>query len=396
MMSMKFIIFLGKHQHLDFFTNEFMKYLQKCSIDYYVVDIRVPETCRSSEFVKYFSQKDTVVFSFNNVGIRMENGEGINLWKERNIPVIDWIVDHPRYFADSMLDPPCDLYVFALDEEHKDYIERFYPKVRDVCFAPNGGTELYGSIAYRDRQSDVIYMGNCGRKIDSFPIPQKESGIEDSAVFYKGIIQEMFDNPMLSVESAMEIWLNRNGIELSNEQILILSTECAPSIEFFVRRNYKLEGMKALDEAGIRVDVYGLDWEDDNYSFSENITLHGRVSPEEVLEKLCDSKISVCFMPWFKKGCSEKNLDSMLNGAVCVTDRSSYLEKYYRDGDNIVFFDLNNLAQMSSDVKWLLENPESAEKIAQKGYETARLNDTWSARFDKLIDYAQYLIRERI
>ena len=75
----------------------------------------------------------------------------------------------------------------------------------------------------------------------------------------------------------------------------------------------------------------------------------------------------------------------MLNGALCVSDKSEYLSEHYRDGDNIVFFDLDNPDQMANDVKWLLDNPDKAEVIARRGYETASKYDTWDNRFQYFI-----------
>ena len=84
----------------------------------------------------------------------------------------------------------------------------------------------------------------------------------------------------------------------------------------------------------------------------------------------------------------------MLNGALCVTDSSEYLKINYKDGYNIVFFDLNNPSQMAADIKWLLANPESAQEIAQRGYETCLKYDTWNNRFDFVISKMMDVINQ--
>ncbi len=145
--------------------------------------------------------------------------------------------------------------------------------------------------------------------------------------------------------------------------------------------------MHALDRAGIHVEIYGGDsWIDGDEPYSDNIHINPWISSEELNSIICKAKISLCFIPWYKRGCSEKNFDSMLNGTLCVSDRSEYLEEHYRDGENIVLFDIQNPNQMASDVKWLLDNPKVAEKIARKGYEIALKYDTWEKRFQFLVD----------
>lgn len=173
---------------------------------------------------------------------------------------------------------------------------------------------------------------------------------------------------------------------MSDDVLLELNIKYAGYVEGMVRRHYKLECMKALDDAGIHVNVFGDGWVDDDYIFSDNIVLHERIKVDKLMDLIGQAKISLCFIPWYKKGCSEKNFDSMLNGALCVTDRSEYLEKNYKDGYNIVFFDLNSPEQMAADIRWLLDNPDEAEKIARRGYYTARKYDTWKCRFVKVLE----------
>ena len=197
--------------------------------------------------------------------------------------------------------------------------------------------------------------------------------------------------PQKTVESIIEEYLIDIGKQLDDSFIRNTIEITAGLIEGKVRRYYKLSGMAALDKLGISVDIWGDGWNDQEYKFSDNIKIHERVSPDEIMKIVGNAKISLCFIPWFKRGCSEKNFDSMLNGAVCVTDKSEYLLQNYVDGYNIVYFDLNNLEQMAFDIKYLLEHLDVAETIAQRGYETATRYDTWEKRFDKILEYMEMI-----
>lgn len=378
------IIFLGSLIGPTYYAERLVEFLRKRRIPYCVVNINLRETYDSALFDRFAKQRGTVMCTFNNVGLLLNDTDGTNYWKKNNIPVFDYIVDHPRNFEDSMLEPPCDLYVFTLDRDHKEYIRRFYPKVKGAYFSPNGGTDIGIGRDYKDRNIDVLYMGSCGSKITGFPPIDffKDKGVG----FYREVIDLLIDNTDMSVESAIELYFLRYKIDHDDVLLRSLNNTYAGFIDIFVRRRFKLMGMKALDNAGVHVDIWGNDWEDDEYPFSPNITIHDRVGREDMMEIITHSKISLCFIPWFKCGCSEKNFDSMLNGALCVTDRSKYLDDHYLDGYNIVYFDLNAPAQMAADVRWLLDNPKQAEIIAQRGYETALKYDTWDCRFETLID----------
>ncbi len=368
----------------DYYTNRFIDYIkEKKNIKYYIVNVKDRTSYESEEFEVFSNNKNVVMFTFNNVGIKLET-KGVNYWKDKNIPVFDYIVDHPRYFEDSMLEPECDLHVFTLDEEHKEYIEKFYPRVKSVMFSPNGGTEVNGNIIkWEDRDIDVLYMGDCKPEYESYPdLEELGDRVED---FYTYTITKLVSTPMISTETAIESTLRDLSIAYDKELLYEFIKYCAPPIEAYVRRYFKLEGMKALDKSGVKVDVYGRGWGDN--AFSDNIMLHGRIKRKELMNVIGRTKISLCFIPWFKRGCSEKNFDSMLNGALCVTDKSMYLCRNYTDGYNIVFFDLNNPEQMAMDIKWLLENPQMAKNIAIRGYETAKVNDTWTIRFNGVLKH---------
>ena len=392
--KIRFVVCYGMIVGPIYYAKRFIEYLETRSIDYYIVNTDDPSTYMSPSLDEFLKETGVVVFLINNIGLGL-NVDGKNFWKCMNAPVIDYIVDHPRNFSDSMREPACDLYVFTLDRDHRDYINRFYPKVKEAIFSPNGGTAIGNGLDYEKRDIDVLYMGNCNRKIQGFPMMPELPEIKNVAAFYEDVINLMFQDPMLPTEKAIEKYFESHNIDLNDEKMFIFSTKYEGNIETYIRRFYKLEGIKALDDEGVRVDIYGTQWDDENYVFSDNIHVHNRIGIEELMNIIGHAKISLCFIPWFKNGCSEKNFDSMLNGALCVSDRSGYLEENYRDGDNIVYFDLNNPKQMAADIKWLLKNPDAAAKIAQRGYETAMAYDTWYKRYEKVVDYAYHIIDQK-
>ena len=382
MSNLNVIVFIGIIRHLTYFMERFIEYANSCGINCYIVDVNKEETFNSAAFYQFATRPNTIMFTFNNIEVGLQSSSGNNFWQEKNIPVFDYIVDHPRNFEDTMLEPPCDLYVFSLDMNHVAYINRFYPKVKEAIFSPNGGTAVGKDLPYADRIIDVLYMGSCQVAVD---FPLIEDLPNNGADFYYSCISMLQENTMLTTEEAIEEYFLRSNIPASEELLHKLNHDYALYIERAVRRNTKLRGMKALSDAGVHVDIYGSSWNDDAYPYSDNIIIHDRIEIDELMDLIGQAKISLCFIPWFKSGCSEKNFDSMLNGALCVSDRSNYLSEHYRDGYNIVYFDLDNPDQMAADVVWLLEHPDAAEQIAQKGKETATLYDTWDIRFENVV-----------
>ena len=59
----------------------------------------------------------------------------------------------------------------------------------------------------------------------------------------------------------------------------------------------------------------------------------------------------------------------MLNGAVSVSDGSSYLNETFDDGKDMIFYSLNNIAQVPEKIKELLSSPQRLKSIADNAYE---------------------------
>ncbi len=385
-MNYNVVLVYSKIEPLRYFSDQLEKAVEDRGIAYYIVDSEDESTYTSEEFYSFIRRSEVFALTFNGAMVDLRDGEGNNIWKKYDVRLLCFVNDHPRNYDLFLRDPQCDIHVVSLDRNHMDFIRRFYPDVKSVTFCPNGGTAESGNKPYNERSIDVIYLGSCQDKIEMFRmIPGlPKNGME----LYQYGISYLIQNPGKTAESAVYAYLEDAGITLDTDNLykLLVDINASAYIENYIRRYYKLSCMKALDDAGIHVEIYGgKSWLDDEIVFSENIMIRDRIPNKELNIILGNAKISLCFMPWYKRGCSEKTLDSMLNGAVCVSDRSEYLDINYRDGENIVFFDLNNPAQLAADIKWLLDNPHSAERIAQKGLETARKYDTWDERFELLL-----------
>ncbi len=378
---MHIVVFKGRIQTLDFFMDRFIDYCNKNRVDYYLVDTNIPDTYNNPAFDKYLTHTDCVMFTFNNIGINLDV-DNKNIWNKYNIPVYNFIVDPPRAFSRILLQPVCDIRVISLDKNRDEFISEFYPKIKKHYFFPAAGTDVFSEKQLKDRKYDVVYMGNCQAKEQGYPFFEFLG--KYSSDIYQKVIFSMIENPLQTTEEAIKKYLIKNEIQLTHEQLLDIMTMAARPIEHTVRRFFKLRGIKALDDAGVRVDLWGENWSDNEISFSDNITVHEFVPTEDVLRVCGDAKVSLVFIGWQKRGCSEKNFDSFLNRAVCVSDSTEYLLKHYKDGDNIVYFDLHNMNQMAADVKYLLEHLDVAQEIADRGYNTALKYDCWDVRYDQI------------
>jgi spore maturation protein CgeB len=68
---------------------------------------------------------------------------------------------------------------------------------------------------------------------------------------------------------------------------------------------------------------------------------------------------------------------ALMNGCVCVTDESSYLDTHFIDGEHLYLYSLEEMDDMAELVRNILQNPSSAAATAAKGYAHAVRHLSW-------------------
>ena len=85
-------------------------------------------------------------------------------------------------------------------------------------------------------------------------------------------------------------------------------------------------------------------------------------------------------MPWFKHGAHDRVFSSMLNGSICVSDPSSYLEAELESDKEIIFYDLKKPDELPNKVKGILSDKERWKTIQTNAYKKTINSHTWEQR----------------
>ena len=378
----------GALEPLDYFTDQMIEAAEKMNRTYYVIDISKPETYNGPSLDAFVSEHACLAIMFNQVGIMFEDAPGVNYWDAKEIPVFSMQVDHPRNFADAMLDPIQMLHVLSIDRNHVKFIRRFFLKVNRDFFLPNGGA-MSGSVKetgykkLKDRSIDILIVGDCQQEVTAFPrIDVFDDGGE---LFFRHSVQTMMDNPSLTTEEAMESFFKEYGFDVPDETLREFYTSVSIYVETYVRREWKQKMIRVLDKAGLSIEIYGQNWSAPDYNLSEGIHIHERVSSAECNEKISNAKITLNCMPWYKRGTSERPFNTMLNGSLCFMDESEYLLERFEDGKDICFFDIRKPEELAGKLKYYLEHLDEAQGIADKAYDIVKENDTWECRLKTIL-----------
>ena len=101
-------------------------------------------------------------------------------------------------------------------------------------------------------------------------------------------------------------------------------------------------------------------------------------------------------MPWFKDGTHDRIYNAMLAKGLCITDKSKYLCEEFSDGNDIVFYDLNDMDKLPDIIRYYDNNPEEAQKIIDTAYDKAVLKHSWVNRAIDILSHYEKTKRSAI
>ena len=390
----RIVMFEGGVETLGWFSHQMAERFREAGYLVFFYNLEDEDTS-AKKLRKFIKTGETALVTFNFQGLEKEAGvyserEGY-VWDAYRIPCYNIAADHPYFYHDRLRELPKAYYHVSIDRFHQKYFREFYPEFSEAGFLPLAGTELADAADGRKLQTasrpiDVVFTGNYTE------LPFFEPYInwinDEYAEFYRGIIQELIQKPAETVEAVALRHCEREMGKVACDQLRGAFYRMI-FIDLYVRNYWRGLAVRLLADAGIRVDVVGKGWEDLDCEHPENLILHPQTDSVTCLRLLRQSKISLNVMPWFKDGAHDRVFNSILNGAVCVSDTSAYLGGELADGEGVCYFDLGKIQELPVIVQELLQDREKMESISAKGMPKVRAYHTWAQRADTLAEGIQ-------
>lgn len=398
----RIVMFAGGVETLEYFSRQMAKQFEKMGYLVFFYDLKEEEhsTKRLRKFIK---TGETVLVTFNFEGLEKEVGvykEGIGyIWDAYKIPCYNIAADHPYFYHDRLAELPADYHHISIDRLQEQYFRRFYPEFLHEGFLPLAGTMLEKEGCEEDggqqdallaestgkKQYDVIMTGNYTEL--SFFEPYINWINDEYAAFYRGIINELLEKPWQTVEQVALAHCEREmGKEPDSELRIAMSKMIF--IDMYVRNYWRGKVVRTLVDAGIKVDVVGKGWEKlEDVKHPENLILHPQTDSLTCLEMIRQSKISVNVMPWFKDGAHDRVFNSILNGAVCVSDTSKYLCEELAEGEGVCYYNLENVDELPIKMKDLLHDEKRMQDIVSCCRAKVLDMHTWAKRAEQVAEW---------
>lgn len=281
------------------------------------------------------------------------------------IPIIDFIVDHPRHHQVYLSTPLKNLYVVCLDEDQVMYIQKYFPHVRGAMAAWLYGGVYGKMLSFEERDLGILFSG-------SYVEPQKyvnelQKRGDEIAGLGAEAIEMLLENNSLLIEQALSNVYAHHGLDVDDALFSELDGGIGMYVDFFMRQYYRLLLVEGLVRKGVPVTLCGGGWERTNLQ-SELVTIIPSVPFDQTPEIITRARVSLSINPWFKKGLHDRVITSMMNHTVCATDPSESIIRNFRDGDDIILYDLNNPSEIAERLVELANDKDEWERVSENGY----------------------------
>lgn len=309
-----------------------------------------------------------------------------NISKMNRAIYITYLCDHPAYHHVRLQVMDEKAVIFTVDRFHEEYIRTYYPNIKHVKFIPLSGGYSRKYIPYAERTRDVVFTGTYSRPEQ---VIEEMSEVINVSKLYEALYTQLLEsvrrNSSLTLEENLQEVLNAMNMQVSKEQFRELC-HYMQYADKYARVYYRDKVIRCIVENGIKIHVFGNGWELFEGKGKENLIIE-KGNAYVARKAVADAKISLNIMPWFKAGFQERIATAMLSGTVAVTDESEYINANYQDCGEMVTFSLEKLEELPLKIKYLLENVEDAQIVAERGRKCALNNMTWQDRTLEMVDF---------
>lgn len=312
-------------------------------------------------------------------------------------PFYQLIVDHPMHVHPSLMAPLKNHVVICLDRQHRDYLKKEYPHLKEVYYMPFAGIPA-GEFLMGE-------MPQAGSGADGFPVKKQDVSqvvpmeARPYNILFPGTYtpldycwQQMNAHGDSFCEIAEEILREyRKG---SKEAIDVLYREktCSDTdffamkmykarfVDRYIRQWYREQVLGALLRQKVTVDVVGMRWEMYQGEGREYLRIHKPCSYAGQLSMLAQSKLVLNVQPLFQDGPHDRVMNAMANRSVPVTDSCRFLEEHFTHGRELYLYDRNQPETMAEWVRRALEDTAMLAGMAENAFRSASGEHTWYSR----------------
>ncbi len=302
-----------------------------------------------------------------------------------NFPHVSIMLDEPFNHCVSGYDLPCRNHVVTyLDRSDLKALDILYPdKKMKKLFMPLGGTlnEYNSEHMSEPKVYDVVVSAENWTQGTSIPRWHQEGSTKSGAAILDDVAEILMNYPISLLPAFQEVLYSRGMYD--KEYLEALTPFFWPVLQF-IKPWRRHQMVRCLVEAGFKVHIFGGGWQ--GVSFYDALIDHGAVPYRQMLDVISKTKVLVQDEAMFNDGAHDRVFSGMLNGAVVVSEYSSYLEELFEDQHDLFMFDWQHTKEQMGIIHQLLGNENYRADIARNAYKKVIKSQTWENRAERIIE----------
>ncbi len=289
------------------------------------------------------------------------------------------LVDHPVYHLARI--GSGNSLTTVLDGSHLDFLRIVSPELVASTSILRHGASLSevpsGTAPARD--IDMLFAGTFLDPSEQFDVlrvmTEPFSGILLAAL--DSLLSSEFTPPHQAVMAAAEA---ANHGPTDDPEVFMRVMKMVSLVEGLTRAVKRIGVLRALDEAGVVVDIFGNNWP---HGLFRSHRVHPPLPYRQVLGLMRRTKIMLnCLMV---PGPHERPLSAMLNGAALLSDENAFFMEHFPTDSAAAYYHSSSPAELPNLARRLLENRQAREEMALRGQAIAAAHHTWHERAADLL-----------
>ena len=271
---------------------------------------------------RYEGMHFDAMLDFNSLLPNLDTDEGELFLNKIDAPFYNYILDHPLYHNKQLKANIHRYHVICLDDDHADYIRRYYKHIQSVTVFPLCGLPLlpsnaeYGvsklfqnselepvdliadSLEQIPKTVDLVFTGTYSGANDIYR--RLKSFDESFAGEMQRMAELMIACPEMTQEQALLKLVEEDRIDVDIDQINVPDRLYALfMVDMYVKAYYREKVLEAVLRTGRRLAVYGGMWDIWETKYQAQLDIHAMVSFKDSPRVLAAARISINVMPWF-------------------------------------------------------------------------------------------------
>lgn len=296
---------------------------------------------------------------------------------EKGIPCFQFIFDNPFELDGMILKRNDPLYITLFsDRGYMNDALRFCGQKNALFFPPGGNADNLCTIPASERNMDVAFLA--GYRL----APGDDYKWEDD--FYRYFYEYMLAHPSKTFREGAEELLKIAGESFEDDELASMMRLLKHTCNLATGA-YRGRVVEQLLEQGVTLHVFGKSWDMYNGRHPERLIRHAGVHALKADEIYKEAKISLNVMSWHRGGITERIIESMLCGAVCVSDETSELKNCFANRAELLLFPPEKPEMAAAGIKYLLRDTEMLDRVAAEGQKKALEGHTWDLRAKQIM-----------